>query len=90
METTTTKLYITGNTYPVKDQLRAMGARWDADAKAWYCMKADIQAKAQALVGTVPAKTGGETKRCWECGNTFTYADAKANNGDWKDSYCGC
>lgn len=26
---------ITGKTYPVKDQLKAMGARWNARAKAW-------------------------------------------------------
>lgn len=30
------------------------------------------------------------TKRCWECGCAFTYADAKANGGDWGESYCGC
>lgn len=29
-------------------------------------------------------------KRCWECGCEFTYADAKRNEGDWSDSYCGC
>ena len=26
---------ITGNTYPVKDALKALGARWNADQKAW-------------------------------------------------------
>ena len=26
---------ITGNTYPVKDQLREMGARWDPAGKRW-------------------------------------------------------
>lgn len=26
---------ITGNTFPVKDQLRALGGRWNADRKAW-------------------------------------------------------
>lgn len=26
---------ITGNTYPVRDQLRALGATWDAAEKAW-------------------------------------------------------
>lgn len=32
----------------------------------------------------------GETKTCWECGCTFTYAQCKASDGDWSDSYCGC
>jgi len=38
-------------------------------------------------------KGNGETspkKRCWECGRSFTYAEAKAHDGDWQDSYCGC
>lgn len=26
---------ITGNTYQVKDRLKALGARWDGDKKAW-------------------------------------------------------
>ena len=29
-----TTIAITGNTYPVKDQLKALGARWNPDAKA--------------------------------------------------------
>lgn len=32
----------------------------------------------------------GETKQCWECGRNFTYGDCKENDGDWRDSYCGC
>lgn len=35
-------------------------------------------------------RAGGETKTCWECGCTFSYADCRANDGDWQDSYCGC
>jgi hypothetical protein len=31
-----------------------------------------------------------ETKRCWECGCSFTKQDARSNQGDWQDSYCGC
>jgi len=38
-----------------------------------------------------PPRSGGDqVKRCWECGCTFTYADARRNGGDWQDSYCGC
>ena len=46
MATTT---MITGNTYPVKDALRALGGRWDAVAKGWKVPAAMAQ-KAQALV----------------------------------------
>lgn len=44
-------------------------------------IKADEQAKAS---GTA------ETRRCWECGRDFSYMDAKRNDGDWQDGYCGC
>ncbi len=37
---------IKGNTYPVKDQLRALGGRWNAERKAW--MVPDDQADAAA------------------------------------------
>lgn len=36
------------------------------------------------------ARSSGPTKRCWECGGSFTYQDAKQAGGDWQDSYCGC
>jgi hypothetical protein len=35
-------------------------------------------------------KEGEETRECWECGCLFTYREAKANGGEWQDSYCGC
>lgn len=44
---------ITGNTYPVKDALKAMGARWNATAKGWDVPAAKASA-AQALVTGAP------------------------------------
>ena len=40
---------ITGNTYPVKDALKAMGARWAPDKKCWMISAAKADA-ANALV----------------------------------------
>ena len=40
---------ITGNTYPVKDRIKALGGRWNADLKAWM-VPADKAAEAQRLV----------------------------------------
>jgi len=31
--------YLRGDTYPLKDALRAAGCKWDADAKAWWTGK---------------------------------------------------
>lgn len=45
----TDRILITGNTYPVKDALRALGGRWDASAKGWR-VPAAREAEARALV----------------------------------------
>lgn len=38
------RFYFLGNTFPIKDQLRASGAKWDAEKKAWWTAKADVAA----------------------------------------------
>jgi hypothetical protein len=65
---------ITGNTFPVKDQLRAMGGKWDADAKGWR-VPADKADEARALVAGSPKSTGTATAsrpfrhhKCVSCG----------------------
>lgn len=40
---------ITGNTYPVKDALKAIGAKWDANLKAWK-ISHDKVAEANSIV----------------------------------------
>ena len=40
---------VTGNTYPVKDALKALGAKWNPDQKAWMVSE-DKAAAARALV----------------------------------------
>jgi hypothetical protein len=61
---------ITGNTYPVKDKLRALGGRWDAGKKAWM-VPDDKAAEARALVAGAPAEKEGARRhfsRCADCG----------------------
>ena len=66
-----TMVLVTGNTYPVKDQLRAMGGRWDPEAKGWR-VPADKAAEAQALVNGAPKsekKSGSyHPQKCRVCG----------------------
>jgi hypothetical protein len=50
MTTKTTTVLITGNTFPVKDQLKALGGRWDAESKGWR-VPADKAVEAQELAG---------------------------------------
>lgn len=44
---------ITGNTYPVKDKLKELGGRWDADGKIWT-VPDDKAEEARALVLAAP------------------------------------
>ena len=53
--TTGSTVAITGNTYPVKDQIRALGGRWNPDAKAWMVPAAKAD-EARALVAGAPVK----------------------------------
>lgn len=41
---------ITGNTYPVKDALKALGGKWDPNSKGWL-VPDDKAAEARKLVG---------------------------------------
>jgi hypothetical protein len=46
---------ITGNTYPVKDQLKAAGCRWDQAQRCWMAGTAEIAAKAAKIMGRQPS-----------------------------------
>lgn len=35
------RFYFSGNTYPIKDSLRAAGCKWDPDRKQWWTGKAE-------------------------------------------------
>lgn len=59
---------ITGNTYPVKDQIKALGGRWNGDRKAWM-VPDDKAEEAQALVSGAPAK--------FSCDSAKSYSPTK-------------
>ena len=51
------RTYIAGNTYAVRDQIRAIGAHWDSGRKMWWTAK---RAEAEALIarlGTIEQST---------------------------------
>lgn len=50
------RVYAIGNTYPIKDSLRGMGAKWDADAKAWW-VGATKRAELESLLSTASTST---------------------------------
>jgi hypothetical protein len=72
---------ITGNTYPVRDKLKALGARWDAARKCWIVAdnKAD---EARALIPAESAVPAGRhriypsrqgSRVCKDCGCKINY-----------------
>lgn len=80
---------IAGNTYPVKDQLRALGGKWNATDKCWE-VPTDKAGEAQKLVTNAPPaakreltradiiaiavrKRGGRPGVCSMCGGKCTH-----------------
>lgn len=72
---------ITGNTYPVKDALKAMGARWNADAKAWM-VSADKAAAARKIV----AGTSDDAARKARIRRTL-HRQGYSSNGGYPSSF---
>lgn len=76
---------IVGNTYPVKDALKALGARWDPDKRGWLVPDDQLD-KAKSLVASAPKSVrsssglssrgggwrSGRTRECEECGEYAT------------------
>lgn len=82
------RLYAVGNTYPIKDSLKEIGAKWDADAKAWW-VGATKRAELETLLSTpstpaqdaLPALSG---KLVPVSGNTYPVRDQlRALGGSW-------
>lgn len=78
------RIAISGNTYPVKEQLKTIGASWDAAKKVWM-VPADRAAEARRLVAGAPTgyvtttaprprRVGGMTVRstCTACGGPLS------------------
>lgn len=65
---------ISGNTYPVKDQLKALGGRWDHARKAWMVPE-DKAEQARSLLKPYPERqprrtNGSRRKACSHCGKS--------------------
>lgn len=82
MTNSTATVLVTGNTYPVKDAIKAMGGRWDAANKGWRVPAAKA-AEAQAIVSGAPksaprasgARTYSRTTRTGcSCGSVSEYS----------------
>jgi hypothetical protein len=84
------RYYLSGNTFPIKDKLRAAGAHWDRDRSSWWTSKesaalefaAEVNAQGAEL-DAVRAATAGEELVAIE-GNTYPIKDKlRAMGGTW-------
>lgn len=61
LEKVGTRIYLTGDTFPVKDKIKSIGGHWDGDRKAWWVGTAKA-ADAQKLIDDLSATPAVETK----------------------------
>ena len=85
---------VIGNTFPVKEDLKKLGARWDPDKKAWMVPEDKVE-EAKKLVEAAPTKQIGNASkpfrhtRCQVCGHKATgrYGDVIYKSGECRDCY---
>ena len=89
MNTTESLVAITGNTYPVKEALKALGARWNGDLKAWMVSagKAD-QAKA-IVAGAGPKKAYAGASRYGSYATIGQRQQSRMRSTGWTGCSCG-
>ena len=81
---------VTGNTYPVKEALKALGARWNPDQKVWMVPDEKIE-QARAIVASAPAKTSQNSdyrpSRCKQCGASASRYNKVYRSGICRECY---
>lgn len=84
---------ITGNTYPVKESIKALGGRWNKIAKGWE-VPDDKADEARVLVSSAPASAPWASRKRY--GSSYTRFSSGAEvytnrNGRCEDApCCGC
>lgn len=76
---------ITGNTYPVRDQLRDLGGKWDADARCWQVPDDKAEQARKIVAGA--RDTGPRFTRCKVCGVAASRYVKIYRSGECRDCY---
>lgn len=96
-----TTVLITGNTYPVKEQIKALGGRWNRAAQGWEVPEANAEQAAKIVEEAGPVEARRDTpRRRWgrgsRYGSTYTRFSSGAEvftnkRGRCEDApCCGC
>lgn len=54
------RIYVTGNTYPIRDALRSVGAKWDPTSKRWWVVPAKRQ-EVEAVLASNASSTASSS-----------------------------
>lgn len=71
VNTTTSTVLITGNTYPVKERIKALGGTWNKTAQGWE-VPADKAEEARAIVASAGAPAARSFGRRSRYGSSYT------------------
>lgn len=82
---------ITGNTYPVKDQLKSLGARWNADEKGWMISDEKAEQARKIVAGATSAPSSERRAfvhhKCQVCGSKADRYNKIYRSGECRDCY---
>lgn len=85
---------ITGNTYPVKEQIKALGGRWNGVCQGWDVPAANAEAARRIVADAGPSTFTPRARRSY--GSTYTRFSSGAESfqnrrGRCEDApCCGC
>jgi hypothetical protein len=79
------QLEVSGNTYPVRDQLKELGGKWDPKRKVWKFADPAKAAEAQKLVAAQGKKPGGY--RPWGAGGLCAKCGDDCGGTAWSCGY---
>jgi hypothetical protein len=91
-----TVVTITGNTYPVKEQIKALGGRWNKAAQGWDVPEVNAEAARKLVESAGPSTYQRTSKRSARYGSTYTRFSSGAEvftnrRGRCEDApCCGC
>src|SRR5262249_36438862 len=54
------RIYLTGNTFPIREQIKNLGGHWDGERRAWWVGKGKREAIAALANSAVPQSTHDE------------------------------
>ena len=89
MTTTENLVAITGNTYPVKEQLKSLGARWNADAKCWMVAESQAIRAREIVAGAGPKKAFAGASRYGSYATIGQRQNVRMARTGWTGCSCG-